>query len=69
MMHVFTTLSAFLLAGAAAAINNSFCAPTSGDVQVVQFAYALEQRPSSDLNSLVAISDRSPASSTDQHGH
>jgi hypothetical protein len=43
MMHVFTTLSAFLLAGAAAAINNSFCAPTSGDVQVVQFAYALEQ--------------------------
>ncbi|PKX97181.1 ferritin-like domain-containing protein [Aspergillus novofumigatus IBT 16806] len=43
-MHILPTLSGLLLAGAAttAALNNSYCAPKSGDVQVVQYAWALE---------------------------
>jgi hypothetical protein len=43
-MHILPTLSGLLLAGAAttAALNNSYCAPKSGDAQVVQYAWALE---------------------------
>ncbi|EAW17875.1 ferritin-like domain-containing protein [Aspergillus fischeri NRRL 181] len=43
-MHILPTLSGLLLAGAAttAALNNSYCAPKSGDVQVVQYAWAVE---------------------------
>ncbi|KAH2926753.1 hypothetical protein KXW15_002115 [Aspergillus fumigatus] len=43
-MHILPTLSSLLLAGAAttAALNNSYCAPKSGDAQVVQYAWALE---------------------------
>jgi hypothetical protein len=41
-MRVLATLSGLLLAGAATAANNSFCTPKSGDVQVVQYAWALE---------------------------
>ncbi|KAF7118486.1 hypothetical protein CNMCM5793_008012 [Aspergillus hiratsukae] len=43
-MRFLATLSGLVLAGAAttAALNNSFCNPQSGDVQVVQYAWALE---------------------------
>ncbi|RHZ59630.1 hypothetical protein CDV55_104262 [Aspergillus turcosus] len=43
-MRVLPTLSGLMLAGAAttAAQNNSFCTPKSGDVQVVQYTWALE---------------------------
>ncbi|GIJ85838.1 hypothetical protein Asppvi_004702 [Aspergillus pseudoviridinutans] len=43
-MRILPTLSALMLAGAAttAAQNNSFCTPSSGDVQVAQYVWALE---------------------------
>ncbi|RHZ61324.1 ferritin-like domain-containing protein [Aspergillus thermomutatus] len=43
-MRVLPTLGGLMLAGAAttAALNNSYCTPKSGDVQVVQYAWALE---------------------------
>ncbi|GIK00196.1 hypothetical protein Aspvir_004216 [Aspergillus viridinutans] len=43
-MRILPTLSGLILAGVAttAALNNSFCTPKSGDVQVVQYAWALE---------------------------